>query len=205
MRVRSWMALGAVLALGGCGKDFVAGGARDVEVHATGDATSEGSPSAARMSLAPADGPRSLSAAAAQGTVTFDARVSLVSSAQVEEVNRTPASTSVRIEGRDTVRLTTGEVRRASYDRVRIVFTRVEADVASGLVIGGVSVTGRVAVAIAPADSIVVERPVSLGDEDDDVRLLIDLDASAWLASTNVVTRIVPAAAFQSAVKVRTR
>lgn len=205
MRMRSWMALVAVLALGGCGKDFVAGGARDVEVHATGDATPQGSPSAARMSLAPADGPRSLSAAAAQGTITFDARVSLLSSNRVEEVNRAPASTSVRIEGRDTVRLTGGEVRQGSYDRVRIVFTRVEADVASGLVICGVSITGRVAVAIAPADSIVVERPVSLGDEDDDVRLLVDLDASAWLASTNVVTRIVPAAAFQSAVKVRTR
>lgn len=204
MRKRSWMALIVVLALGGCGKDFVAGGARDVEVHATGDATPEGSPSAARMSLAPSDGPRSLSAAA-QGTITFDARVSLVSSNRVEEVNRTPASTAVRIEGRDTVRLTSGEVRQGSYDRVRIVFTRVEADVASGLVIGGITITGRVGVGIAPADSIVVERPVSLGDEDDDVRLLIDLDASAWLASTNVVTRVVPPAAFQSAVKVRTR
>ncbi|HEX8674479.1 MAG TPA: hypothetical protein VF710_21445 [Longimicrobium sp.] len=205
MRMRSWMALLAVLALGGCGKDFVAGGARDVEVYATGDATAEGSPSATRMSLAPAEGARSLSAAAAQGTITFDARVSLLSSNRTEEVNRAPASTSVRIEGRDTVRLTSGEVRRASYDRVRIVFTRVEADVASGLVIGGVNITGRVTVAVAPADSIVVERPVSLGGEDDDVRLLIDLDASSWLASTNVVTRIVPAAAFQGAVKVRTR
>jgi len=203
MRMRSWMALAAVVALGACGKDLVAGGARDVEVHATGDGTPEGSASAARMSLAPADGPRSLSAAAAQGTIAFDARVSLVSSTRMEEVNRTPASASVRIEGRDTVRLTGGKVRRGSYDRVRIVFTRVEADVASGLVIGGVNITGRVGVAIA--DSIVVERPVSLGDEDDDVRLLVDLDASAWLASTNVVTRIVPAAAFQSAVKVRTR
>jgi hypothetical protein len=199
------MALAAVVALGGCGKDLVAGGARDVEVHATGDATPQGSPGAARMSLAAADGPRSLGAAAAQGTIAFDARVSLVSSARVEEVNRAPASASVRIEGRDTVRLTRGEVRRESYDRVRIVFTRVEADVASGLVIGGVTITGRVAVAIAPADSIVVERPVSLGGEDDNVRLLVDLDASAWLASTNVVTRIVPAAAFQSAVRVRTR
>jgi hypothetical protein len=199
------MALIAVLALGGCGKDFVAGGARDVEVHATGDGTPEGSASGARTSLAPADGPRSLSAAAAQGTLTFAARVSLVESNRAEAVNRTPASTSVRLDGRDTVRLTGGEVPRGSYDRVRIVFTRVEADVASGLVIGGITITGRVAVAITPGDSIVVERPVSLGGQGDDVRLLVDLDASAWLASTNVVTRIVPAAAFQSAVKVRTR
>lgn len=207
MRKRSLVALIAVLALGGCGKDFVAGGARDVEVHATGDATPEGSSSAARMSLAPADAPRALSAAAAaQGTINFDARVSLLSSNRVEAVNPTPASTSVRIDGRDTVRLTAGEVPRGSYDRVRIVFTRVEADVTSGLVIGGISITGRVTVAITPGDSIVVERPVSLpGGQGDDVRLMVDLDASAWLASTNVVTRIVPAAAFQSAVKVRTR
>ena len=205
MRKRSWMALVAVLALGGCGKDLVAGGARDVEVHATGDATPNGSPSAARMSLAPAAGQRSMSAAAAQGTIAFDARVSLVSSNQVEAVNRTPASASVRIDGRDTVRVTGGEVPRGSYDRVRIVFTRVEADVTSGLVVGGVTITGRVAVAIAPADSIVVERAVSLGGQDDDIRVVVDLDASAWLASTNVVTRIVPAAAFQSAVKVRAR
>ena len=205
MRKRSWMAFAAVLALGGCGKDFVAGGARDVEVHATGDATPEGSASAARMSLAPADGPRSLSAAAAQGTIAFDARVSLASANRAEAVNRTPASTSVRIDGRDTVRLTTGEVPLGSYDRVRIVFTRVEADVTSGLVIGGVTFTGRATVSIAPGDSIVVERPVSLGGQNDDVRLLVDLDASAWLTSTNFVTRLVPAAAFQGAVKVRTR
>lgn len=115
----------------------------------------------------------------------------------------------MRIDGRDTVRLTSGKVSRASYDRVRIVFTRVEADVTSGLVIGGVTITGRVGVAIAPRDSIVVERPVSLGGQGDDVRLLVDLDAHAWLASTSVVARIVmrivPAAAFQNAVKVRTR
>lgn len=205
MRKRSWMALIAVLALGGCGKDFVAGGARDVEVHATGDATPDGSASAARVSLAPTEGPRSLSAAAAQGTIAFDARVSLASSNRIEEVNRTPSSASVRIDGRDTVRLTSGEVPRGGYDRVRVVFTRVEADVTSGLVIGGVTITGRVGVAIAPGDSIVVERPVSLGGQGDDVRLLVDLDASAWLASASVVTRIVPAAAFQSAIKLRTR
>jgi hypothetical protein len=171
----------------------------------TGDATPGGSASAARTSLAPAYGPHSLSAAAAQGTITFDARVSLLSPNRAEAVNPTPASAAVRIDGRDTVRLTGSEVPRGSYDRVRIVFTRVHADVTSGLVIGGITITGRVNVAINPGDSVAVERPVSLGGQGDDVRLLVDLDASAWLASTNVVTRIVPAAAFQSAVKVRTR
>jgi hypothetical protein len=90
-----------------------------------------------------------------------------------------------------------------AYTGVRLTFTRVQAEIASGLVIGGVGVTGTVDVAIA--GSLVVERSVPMLDADADYAVLIDLDASDWLAAANPASGIVPAAAFSGAVQVTAR
>jgi len=191
--------LAGMMALAGCGRELVGGGQRDVDAVATGDGTGGGSASMApSYTSAPTGGPV-FQANGVGGTIGFDARVSLVRGGTVQPLG--PGSATVRVDGRDTVAVASGRVARVDYPVARVVFTRVTANVTGGLVIGGASVTGRVDVAIA--DSIVVERPVDLGDEDDDATLLIDLDASAWLALANPVTRVVPAAAFQSAVKLR--
>jgi len=190
----------------GCGKEVLVGGQKDVETRATGDGTPEGgSPSrAAAYALAPPGGPATTHIAGrAQGTITFDATVELVSTAGAAEDAGGPASATVRIDGHDSVFVARGSVPKDQYATVRVTFTRVRADVASGLVIGGINVTGQVNVLIAPGAAIVVERQVDLGGPDEDVDLLIDLDASAWLGATDPFTKIVAAAAFQSAVKVR--
>lgn len=193
--------LAGMMALTGCGRELVGGGARNVDARATGDGTPGGSASVApAYAIAPGGGP-SYQANGINGSITFDARVSLVRNSTPEPLGTGTATVSVN--GRDTVTVASGRVARVDYPVARVVFTRVTANVTSGLTIGGTSLTGRVDVAIAPGDSIVVERPVSLGDRNDDATLLIDLDASAWLGLANPLTRIVPAAAFQSAVKLR--
>lgn len=190
----------------GCGKEVLVGGQKDVETRATGDGTPEsGSPSRApAYALAPADGPVTTHIAGrAQGTITFDAAVELISTSGAAEDAGGPASATVRIDGHDSVFVARGSVPRDQYATVRVTFTRVTANVTGGLVIGGINVTGQVSVLIAPGGSVVVERQVDLGAPDEDVELLVDLDASAWLSATNPATRIVAASAFQNAVKVR--
>lgn len=203
-RLCALAALGAALLVGGCGKDLVVGGQRDVDTYATGDGTPEGG-AAPAPALAPSlarapGGPAATHVAGrAQGTVAFDATVELVEGGAREGAGSGTAT--VRIDGHDTVLVARGRVPEARYTAVRVTFTRVQASVASGLVIGGVNLTGLVTVAIAPGAGLVVERPIgNLGDDDD---LLIDLDASAWLSAANPATRLVPGAAFSGAVKVR--
>jgi hypothetical protein len=199
------LALALVLAAGGCGKEVVVGGQKDVDTYATGDGTPEGgSPSRAPShSLTPGDGPMATHIAGrAQGTVTFDAKVTLRTTGGEESaLTTTPRTATVRIDGHDSTLVVSASVPEGRYTVARVVFTRVQANVTSGLVIGGINVTGLVNVAIA--DSVVVERTVDLGGSTDDAELLIDLDASAWLGTANPVTRVVAAATFQGAVKLR--
>jgi hypothetical protein len=131
--------------------------------------------------------------------------VSLVTSTgAVVPLTGSPATATVRIDGADTVRIASGDVPAARYTAARVTFTRVQANVTGGLVLGGVGATGLFTVSILPGDSIVVERPVDLGGPEADARLLVDLDASAWLGTANPATRLIAAATFRDAVKVRT-
>lgn len=201
-------ALLLMLGLAGCGKEVVVGGQKHVDTGATGDGTPEGSASGTRapsFAKALSGGIAAAVAGRAQGTITFDARVSLLASGVgAVPLGSSPATATVRIDGSDTVRVATGAVPTARYTAVRVTFTRVQANVTGGLVLGGVGATGLFTVSILPGDSIVVERAVDLGAPDADTRLLVDLDASAWLGTANPLTRLVAAATFRDAVKVRT-
>ncbi|HEX5727245.1 MAG TPA: hypothetical protein VFX98_17370 [Longimicrobiaceae bacterium] len=181
----------ALPAAGGCGgKEVVVGGQKEVDAHATGDGTGGGAPS-----LAP--GPRqSLQLVGAQGTITFDARVELVSSAGSTELLGDPGAATVRIDGQDTTLLVNGRVEEDRYTAVRVTFTSVEANVIGGL--GGI--TGTVAVDLG-VDGVTVVRPVDLGSSSEDAEILIDLDASEWLpnASGGLVAEMM----FRDAVKIR--
>jgi hypothetical protein len=201
-----WLSAAAlVFALAGCNGEVVVGGQKDVDAYATGDGTSGGG----SASLAPAYAVRPGGPVATHlggslaGTVTFQARVELVDAAgDAVALAPSPAGGTVRLDGHDTVFVASRTVLATRYPRVRVTFTQVAANVTGGLVIGNVNVTGQVQVGV-PGGGVVVERAVDLGDDDEDVEILIDLDASAWLPSVNLATRVVPAADFRSAVKVR--
>jgi hypothetical protein len=203
--ITSASALLLALLVAGCNGELVGGGAREVNAVATGDGTTSGSPSGAvapRAALVPG-GAASFQSAGISGTVSFTARVELVRGSSSVALHPNPASTTVRTDGRDTMYVAEREVPRERYGMARVTFTSVTANVSSGLRIGGASLTGRVDVGIPAGGGVVVEMPVDLGGANDDATLLIDLDASAWFAATDPVTRIVPASAFQSAVKLR--
>ncbi len=195
-------------AAAGCGKEVVVGGQRDkeVEVYVTGDGTQPDSAGASRAPLlsplAPAGGPAAVHIAGlVQGTISFDALVEVVTaSGQAARVGNAQ-SIVVRSDGHDTVLVARADVLEEQYTTVRVTFTRVTASVASGLVIGGVSITGQVNVEI-PAHGVVVEREVPLGGPEDDVQVLVDLNASDFLFAT--LDRIVPTASFEQAVTIRT-
>ena len=195
--------LAAITTTMGCSGELVGGGARDVDAYATGDGTGSGGAAslAPRYAVSPGGG-AAFQASGITGTVTFDGKVSLVRSGSVEPVVN-GATATVSVDGSDTVRLGGSQLPEGAFPTARVVFTRVTANVASGLVVGGVTLTGRVDVAIA--DSVVVEVPVNVPAGDGDVDLLVDLDASVWLATASPVTRTVTAAAFRGAVKVRVR
>jgi hypothetical protein len=198
---RLGLILSTSAALAGCGGEAVAGGQRDVDVHATGDGPGGASPS--RM---PA-GPRwSLSSGSAvQGTITLIAAPRLVSGSVPVAVTPTAPSAQVLASGGDTVLIARDKVPPVSYATARVVFRDVQANVTGGLSIGGVPLTGLVEVDIAPGDSVVVERTVSIPAGDEPIDLLVDLNAAVWLAAASVGTRLVPALVFRNAVQIQVR
>jgi hypothetical protein len=204
MTMRARYALAALLlamTTAGCGKELVVGGQKHVDAAGTGDGTPEGSASKA-PAYARLAGPEA-AALRAQGTITFTAQVALITDAgRVEQLGSTKTAT-VKIDGSDSVHIASGDVPSGRYIAARVTFTSVQANVTGGLVIGGVGVTGLVNVGL-PGESVVVERAVDLGSPGASARLLVDLDASAWLPAANPATRVVASSTFQSAVKIRT-
>lgn len=202
MRARTALALLLMLIGPGCGKELVVGGEKHVDTRSTGDGTPEGSASMApAFDRGPAAG-LSLAAARAQGTITYQARVELLRANGGAVSLGAPTTATVKIDGSDTVAVIARDLAAGSYTGVRVTFTSVQANVTGGLVIGGTSLTGVVNVG-SPAESIVVEQTVDLGSPSESVRLLIDLDASAWLPTVNPATRVVASSVFQGAVKIR--
>jgi hypothetical protein len=196
------------LTLAGCGRDIVVGGQQEGEVRtvATSDGTTSGS-AAARVpieagTITPAFG---APAAAARGTVTFAASVTLISDAGEEVVVTNGLSTAqVQIEGPDTTLVGQARVRAATYTRARVEFARVDADVTGGLVIGGIPLLGLIRVEIGANERVIVEAPIQMTVEPKTSEtLVVDLNASTWLLSANRLTGLVPAASLRSAVRLR--
>jgi len=192
----------------GCGKELVVGGQKHVEAGGTGDGTPEGGASGSRSpSYARLAASRSLAAVAgrAQGTITFDAKVEVGTWAGgYLPLTPAPATVTVRIDGSDTVHIAAGDVPVGSYTHARVTFTRVEVNVTGGLVIGGANVTGLLTVPVPPGTSILVENgAIDLGSPNASARLLVELDASAWLGTANPTTRLISATSFATAVKLR--
>lgn len=205
IRAYATAALASTLLLSGCGKEIFVGGQKEVEAVAVSDASSGSSQSSAGASsfVAPLASRSGFSGGQPQGTVTFEARVSLVTSGGVVvPLNRDAATGTVRIEGTDTARVARESVEDVTYTRARVTFTRVAASVTSGLFIGPISVTGEIRVGIAQGDSVVVERPVEIRGRAKQT-LIIDLDASEWLGQSS--GGVVSTTAFRSAVDLRVR
>jgi hypothetical protein len=85
------------------------------------------------------------------------------------------------------IELARREIREGRYDRVRMVFGRVEAEVARGLSVDGDSVTGRVPVDLGIEGRLQVEREVSIDVRSGEpVEIVIELKAADWLRRLDI-------------------
>lgn len=208
----------------GCGVEMTSGGQRTGEVRTvvTSDdpatstspasmapsAKNDGSSAAGAAAARPTgpDGgtsPTDASALLIRGSLDFLAAVTLVTEAG-EEVQATDGYQSgvFRIEGTDSALIGVERVRVGTYTRARVTFRRMTADVEGGLLIGGIPFLGRVTVAIG-TEPVVIDAPIRLTvEENAEHRLVVDLNAAAWLPGLNRLGEVT-ASAFGSAVDVR--
>jgi hypothetical protein len=201
MRIETTFAA-AVLALGlaGCGEGTTGpGGDASMQVAARGDTP-------ASASRADGGAPAySQALGGAEGTVDFRARVYVRTDAGAWlELTQRAAQRTVDAAGRTEAELVSrARVEATHYDRVRVVFEDVDADVRGGIVIGGGILTGAVTVDLRADRQVVVERSVDVDvSAGGSARLLIDLNADAWLSQASAQSRTVSETAFESAVRV---
>lgn len=196
----SLAAAALAFALGAC--DNPAGsGDSNVQVLARGD-----DPAAGQASRSAADGAPSFSHTSAEGTIDFRARVYVYSSTsgwvEVTEASRAAGSVAASGHG-EAETVARGRVEAGSYSRVRVVFEDVDAHLSGSLLVSTGLLTGSVAVNLESDGQVVVEREASVTVSSDATsRILINLNADAWLNSANAQSRTVSEAAFASAVRV---
>jgi hypothetical protein len=147
------------------------------------------------------------SVSTAQGTVSFQARAYVQTSAGAwveltdgayEQVNvaASSAASAARVFATENVQAT-------SYTRVRLVFREVDADVQGGIQIGTNLLTGSVTVSAGSDGEIVVERAISVNAQAGaTTHLLLDLNSNLWLSQASTESRSVAEAAFAGAVSV---
>lgn len=138
-----------------------------------------------------------------QGTVEFDARVELLADVgQDVVVDSRPGVVSIQPGEREI--LLRRRVPESRFVRARVVFSRVEAQVDGGLLVGGAPYLGAARVRI-PSGGIVVERTVEL-ELPANARgtVVVDLAAPQWLAAVDPSNRWVPTEDFAAAVRIRT-
>lgn len=215
---RAVLILSALLATTGCGPELLGGTQDEGEVRtvATSEESSAGShatpgddPLAASGQRTDASAPGSPalqeSGALLDGEIYFEAAVFLLT----EDGDTVPLTDGVvpgsfRIAGTDDVAIGREDVEARSYSTVRIVFTRAEAIVTSGLQVGGTPIVGLVRVDLGATQRLVVERSLGLNVEPRTTQtLVVDLDAHEWLPAVTLPGSFVPGFAFASAVDVR--
>jgi len=201
----SAFALVAVIGIGGCG-NLTAGGARGtVESAVSGDAPEASSQTGAEAPVASKSSTEA--AALIEGQVDATLRIYL----ENEMGDRIPvvaedSRTVVDVQGQTEATLSSVELPVGSYPRVRIVFTDVHADVEAGLLIGGISVVGRIDVGEPAVDSMVVERQAGiLLEENRAIQLLVDMNSPSWLAEVDLESMLVDPVIFQQEVEMQVR
>jgi hypothetical protein len=202
-----------VLLAASCG-DITNGGLDRGEVRtiAIGDSQAPGASSLAGKSESPPGGEGAATGAslvgaqtgaAARGTISFSAEVTLIpETGSPVRLTTTPASATVRIEGTDFATLAVRQVPVGRYSTVRVVFSSVAADVEGGLIVNGLPFLGPLSVNAGAAGSLTIESAMQLDVEPRfSSTLLIDLRASSWLPAVDLLSRTVPGTTFRSAVR----
>lgn len=195
--------LAAALVLAACDGDVTGSGSGDARMQVA----ARGDDAPASQSLQSADGGApSFSHGTAQGTIDFRARVYVQSSTSgwVELTNGAAGQGTVDASGHGSaMTFASSNVQAGSYNRVRVVFEEVDANLSGGLQISTGLLTGSVSVNLESDGQVVVEREINVSASSGaTAQVLINLNADAWLNQANATTRTVSEASFRNAVAV---
>lgn len=141
-----------------------------------------------------------------EGEVRAEFFINLVA-ASGDEVSMSEDQIRIRVDvqGRQELDVAVQAVPATLYTQIRIIFTDIRVEVASGLIIDGVPVVGEVEVELKDV-ALVVTRPLNLDIGDgESVFLLIDLNANTWLQAVDPVLGVIMKEVFANAVSVRVR
>lgn len=217
---RSLLLLLGLPTLIACG-NLTAGGIGEASVAMSGDAPDDTTAPQTAVVASPADGGSSpaISAEPWGGPLTTDhldgdepegeveAELSVfLMSADGDLIALTEGDVRVRVDlrGAEEPEIGSRTVSAATYTTLRMVFTDIDVEVDSGVVIDGVPIVGPVDVEIE--DVLTVDRTIAVEIADGErVDLLIDLNSEAWLQAVDPVTSTVDAQVFADLVTVLVR
>jgi len=98
------------------------------------------------------------------------------------------------------------EIPAERFTALRIVFTEIEVEIESGVIINGVPLTGPIDVELGDDERIEVVRPLLLDPRDGDrVAILLDINAGSWLQSIDPDLRRLAERFFADAISVVVR
>lgn len=195
--------LAAALLLAACDGDVTGSGGGDARMQVA----ARGDDAPASQSVQSADGGApSFSHTSAQGTIDFRARVYVQSSTSgwIELTEGAAGQGTVDASGHGSaVAFASSNVQAGSYNRVRVVFEDVDANLSGGLQISTGLLTGSVSVNLESDGQVVVEREINVSASSGaTAQVLINLNADAWLNQANASTRTVSEASFRNAVAI---
>lgn len=205
-KMTSTLAAALVMALAACDGDVTGSGSGDARLQVS----ARGDDAPASQSVSVRDGAPSYTHTSAQGTIDFRARVYVQSSTSgwVELTNQAASAASVAASGHgEAVAFASSRVEAGSYNRVRVVFEDVDANISGGLQLStGGLLTGSISVNLESDGQVVVEREVNVSASSGaTTQLVLNLNADAWLTRANATTRTVSEAEFRNAVQITAR
>jgi len=188
-----------------CG-NLTAGGLAEADVYVSGDHEPPApapSPSYAPVPLG-ASPLLADEADEAEGEVEIDFQIFLVTpSGRALRVGEEELRARVDLQGVTLDEsVSNWPIQALRYTELRVVFTKIQAEVEGGLVINGLPVVGEVRVQLEDI-SLEVTRSVDLDvQEGQTVELVLDLNAPAWLTAVDPVTSTVDETVFASLMNV---
>jgi hypothetical protein len=129
--------------------------------------------------------------------------VSLVSESGSEtQLGENELEVEVDLQGADEPEVVTQVIPAVRYTELRLVFTEIKAEVQGGLVINGIPIIGELHVELQDV-SLLVTRPIDLDvNHGEQVRVLVDLNAPAWLTAVDPITLAIDETVFAGLVNV---
>ena len=197
------IALTTCALLAGCGNLTAGGLTGEATVTVSGDAVDAPAPAPQSAAKLVTTSPFKVPGDTPEGQVEADFFLYLVSANGVPvSLSENPIQIRLDVQGQQEADAVDRQsVPATLYTGVRMVFTNIKVEVASGLIINGDTITGEVRVELKDT-ALTVNLDIGEGDS---VFLLMDLNANTWLQAVDPVLKVIAEEAFGDAVSVGVR